>query len=725
METLSAFVNDISSFKINLPLWLKLGVIIILIIGLVIGGYFMQDIFNSEYFKRGFNWFIVIAVINLLSIALIFYYYGKKNNKYVGGSGKRGKKGIRGKKGSSVSCAYNCKNNIYIQTVRKTDIICTLSVYNKNFNSLITIYNYFDNFINNSKSNNIDYESFIQNILIKNTVDANSSTDKFRSLLSTNSITIFLIKHINKKITTASTRTYGTFRSTVPKVGYIALGDSVYGGSEQDIIKSSSPQSSNFNLNSFVVNGNIMYPAGYTKLVSFNSYNEETEDYEMYTIWQPVIQSINDTTFEGGAEQHSFMSLGDVCSFGSKQPAVNNFALIKDECLEPVNIKDLKLIFIYIGDFELNEIPNKEKTTIDYTQSDSYLIENTIIKDVEIFSVWRTPMNTFITNCNTNNELINNTLIYNILNGVDDALNEYGNINNEYKKWVQDNLQNIEMPKFLTAMIYTKHLMIESRKDLIYYINKYQGQVQEFKNIALTLNNFEIYDLLNIIKNIIADYDKFNKDLVKRASISAKGDKLLVYNKNDEKHLPQMIINIYNNIINKINTLAVQIENANTLFDIVNYIIPNGIYGRIAVDSNGIIEGGIFLNEIQDIIVRLCKIILPPSRRTYIIKDECLGTFARDTTREQVIREFINVKDKYNKYIDEIKNNSTQYQSQMNMIKIYEELSLKKLGQLCGHIAGYMDKIHNAELDEITTNRIQGIIRIYIDINSHFATIVV
>jgi hypothetical protein len=50
-------------------------------------------------------------------------------------------------------------------------------------------------------------------------------------------------------------------------------------------------------------------------------------------------------------------------------------------------------------------------------------------------------------------------------------------------------------------------------------------------------------------------------------------------------------------------------------------------------------------------------------------------------------------------------------------------MSILKIGQLVGHISGYMDKVHNADLDEFTTNRIQGIIKIYQDINSYLITI--
>ena len=560
MDTLSSFATDIADFKLNIPLWVKIGIIIVLILALLTGGYFVKTTFDVSPLKGGYMWYIVIALINLFSILSIYYYYGTAGTKYLGSQGGKGKKGKRGRVGKSSSCSYICKDNIYIQTVRKTDIICTLSVYNNAFTYLITNYNYFNDFI--IKDIAIDYNRFIKNILINDnnysynsiqqlltppksststpiptlSTDAINSIDKFRALLSINAITIFLIKHINIAIALSSKKTYGTIRMPVAKVGYISVGNSVYGGVETTNTSNSLSTTNDvkgFNLTSFVVTGDIMYPGGFTKLVSFKSYNENTNDYDMYTLWKPQIQSVNNAQALQASKpaQKSYLSLGDVCSFSNRQPNLNDYALINEDCLDPVSIMDLRLVFIYIGDFEFtNDAVDmatqkaKEKNkaqNIDYTQSDSYLIENKVVSDIEIFSVWRTPMNTFITNCNNDNNLINNTLMYNILNGVEEALNEYGNINNKYKKWLSDSLNMIPMPNFLTAMIYTKDLMIESRKDLIYYINKYQAQVSDFagKEFITSLSTKTLSELLTIVKNVIDKYDKFNKELIKSASI--------------------------------------------------------------------------------------------------------------------------------------------------------------------------------------------------------------
>jgi hypothetical protein len=718
MDSLSAFVNDISAFQINIPLWLKIGFILVLIISLVTGAYFVKDTFDISYLKGGFSWFIFVAIVNLTTILLIFYYYGNKNGSYVGKPGKKGKKGKRGKVGSSTTCSYQCKKNIYIESVRKTDIICTLSTYTEYFKTVNDNYQYFVKLI--EQGNNIDYSSFLDNIIIQSgkSVSAKSAisqdaVNKFISLETPMSITILLLKSINENITTASEYTYGTFRSPVPKVGYVPIGSCVYGGTEK------------FELNSFVVQGNIMYPTGYNKLVSFTSYNEITGDNDKYTIWSQISQTVNDSKdskFDSGTEQHSFsfLPLGDVCSFGNNTPKLSDYAMIKDECLEPVSSKELKLVFIYVGNLEFNDTNNN---SIDYTKADSYLIENKVANNIEIFSVWRTPMNTFITNCNSQNVLVNNTVIFNIMNNLQDALNEYGNISNEYKKWVNDRLQNIQVPQFIIAIIYTRHFEMESNKELIYYINKYQSQVPEFQGNAIT--NKSLGELLNLIKKTQIAYDNFNQQLMKNASISLLGTKTINYNEKSEKHLPPMIIEIYTNITNNLNTLSIQIENSSSLLDVINTIIPNGLQGRIAVDSDGIAEGGILMNEIQEMIVRLCKIIFPPNRTAYTIKDECLGTFALDREREHKIKELSDEKGVYNKYIDDIAKDYNKYQSQILIIRNYEDLAMKKMGMLCGYIPDYMNKIHNMDMEEFTTNRIKGLITIYKEVNGYIGNIIV
>jgi len=726
MDTLSAFLNDISSFQIGVPLWVKIGVILVLLISLLVGAYFVKDTFDIAYLKDGFGWFIFIAVLNLTTILVIFTYYGKKSDKYVGPPGVRGKKGKRGKKGTSVSCSYKCKKNIYIQSVRKTDIICTLNTYTVEFILINNNYRYFNNLIN--RGSNIDYDSFLTNIIVESgeplaskSKVSQDAVNKFKALLDPTSISILLIKTVNDVITMATESTYGTIRGPVPKVGYIALGNSVYGGTESSVVGGKEA----FSLNSFVVTGDVMYPAGYKKLVSFKSYNEITEDYDKYTIWQSISQTVNEPTFGGGTEKRAYLPLGDTCTFGDNQPKINDFAMIKDTCLDEVNAMELKLVFIYTGNLEFSNrqmSDEDDSNKIDYTQDATYLIENVIASNIEFFSVWRTPMNTFLTNCNSQNVLINNSVLYNILNGADYALNDYGNISSEYKRWVNEKLNSIQIPEFTIALIYTYHFELESKKELVYYMNKYQSKVPEFKD--KDFNSMSLGKLLKLIEDTIKKNKEYNDELIKNASISLRGSKIFVYDEKNEKHLPQMIDKTYNNIKNKLATLPVQIANASSLLDVVNYVIPNGLQGRVAVNSDGIAEGGLFLNHIQEMLIRVCKIIFPPNRPAYMIKDECLGTFARDNEKEQMVRELTTVRDYYGKLIDSITKEYNKYLSQIPTIKLYEDASIKKMGMLCGNIPDYLEKIRSMNMDEFTVSRIRGLITIYNEINSQLETII-
>ena len=517
---------------------------------------------------------------------------------------------------------------------------------------------------------------------------------------------MFLIENINEQITPASEETYGKFTTPVPKVGYVTLGDSVYGGTED------------FNLNSFVVSGNIMYPSSFEKLVTFTSYNSNTKDLSKYTIWRPVQQTVNDSNYKGQLEKHEYRALGDICKFGTDNPSVNDYALIKETCLDVVSINDLKLAFIYSG--PLDWVSDNEQ--LDYTQSDTYLVQNKIVNNLQYFSVWRTPMNTFISNCNFYNDLVNNTVIYNLFNGVVEAYNEYGNISDEYKQWIVDRLTSISIPQLISAMIFCRHFQVEFQKELMYYINKYQFQVPEFKNRKI--NSMSFAQLYNLVDNVNKEYETFNKELIKKASISLSSKKPIQYDPNKEKHLPSLLMQIFNNARDTINGIPIQVENTYTLYDVVNVVFQNGLETRIAIDSDGIAEGGILLNEVQDMLLRVCKIMMPPNKPTYTIKDECLGTFTLDRSREDKIKLLVEQKAIYNKYTDMINNDPSKYENQMISARQYEDIAERKMGELCGHITNYMDKIRKMDLDEFTTNRIEGLIVIYKDINEYLTKII-
>jgi hypothetical protein len=716
MDAISDFVNTITAYEITIPLSIKIIIIIILIISLCVGGYFMREVFDIESMRSGFSWFIFVAVLNLVSLLVIFLYYNTKEGSYKGQPGKTGKKGNMGKKGTSVSCNL-CKSNLYIQTSKQSDIVCKLYSNPRAFNAIFNNKKYFDSIIN--KGNSIDYDSFVNSIILNQNSDGSNqeAINNFKSLMNTNSIAILLIKAINE-ITKAGELMYGTIRSPsvlqkYKPVGdsvYASIGDSVYGGTEESIT-----------LNSLMIAGNILYPQKYDKLVQFTAFNGATDAEEQYIIWRPVGQNTNETDSKGRPIKVQYNPLGDICRNASKPPKINEAPTISQKCTERVKIKDIQLIFIYVGNIQVNN------DTIG-THSESYLIDGAPLNDIEVFSLWRTPLNTFITNCNSTNTLVNNTFIYNVYNinpntdtdtpednddatgdetgdvedDEDNILTAYRTISARAKTKFKNLLSSIFIPSIITALILCEYYEIELKKDLSYYINYYKSKVPEFAYINTTASS--LGDLMNLISTTKTQYDK------------------------NEKKLPDMILKIYNNANTKLLGISVELANTNSLLDVVNLVFDDGINTRIAINSDGIAQGGIFMNSIQELILRICKMLIPPNVPVYTIKDECLGTFPLDRDRAKVITKFTDAYSTFVKLsedmvklcLEDIENEKAGdcIELLFTVVNYLNNVDFK-IGQLCNHINDYSNKMMDGNLEEFTTNRIKGLIEIFKESNSY------
>jgi len=713
-ESVTDFTTTISDYEIPIPYSVQVTIIVFIIVGLCSAGFFLRESFDLDMMRNGFSWFIFIAVLNLITILVVFLYYNSTTGKLKGPTGKPGKKGTFGKKGTSVSCNY-CKNNIYMQRVRQSNTICHLPSQPKVFNYVFELENYFNSIL--GQGNTIDYSSFINNIILnQNRKSGNQKAiDNFKTLMTTNNISILLIKAIND-FTKSSNTSYGSFRRPGGKIGYLPLGDSVYGGIEGDL-----------ELNSFMVNGNILYPGSYTALLSFKATNNANGELETYTIWRPNGQTINESGFKNKIDRVSYKSMGDICRYGTREPRASECPTVSEKCLEEVDVKDIDLVFIGINNIEVRD----EKSASNYTQSNSYLIENVNISDIEIFSVWRTPLNTFITNCNTKynqteNKIVNNTVIYNIVNNLSGSLNNYGNVSSSVKQRISTFLETIQIPKIVVALILCYYYEVDLIKDLVYYVNLAKNLVNtdgspKLPEFQIDIATLKFGDLMNLISDTKAKYDKYNTNLLRNLTNEAlakaqKSNKKRIkkqsYDEKKEKHLPSMLFNVYNDTNNILLTLPIKIENTNTLLDVLNTVFENGIESRVAIDSDGILQGGTFMNSVQEMILLICKMLTPPNIPAYTIKDECLGTFPYDRDREERIKDFTDILNTYKKLIEDINNNDNNMYDLVDVISENSILTLK-MGKLCGHVTNYKDKILSGNIKEITTTRIKGLTELF------------
>ena len=761
LQQITDFINAIISFSFTVPLWLQITFIVIVIIALSIGSYFVSDLFDTTYMRSGVVWFVFVAVLNLATILAVFIYYSTKmrdinSNISDAKPGPVGKKGRKGKKGKYLSCSY-CAKDLFIQKTNTSDVMCELSTYSESFTSINKNIQYFQNILDNG--NTINYTGFVNGILLGKTVNnSNVSTmANFTALMTSTSISWQLMKVVNNRITKASDASYGTFRTANVPEGYYPLGDSVYGGIES------------FELNSFSVNGDVLHPPDYIKIVTFTSFNAnlsqgDTNAYDTYTIWRPVAptvipkflannQKISEAKTESLRAPITYFPLGDICRNGTKKPNINEVITISSKCLKTVDsFSELTLVFINFGQLTFSD----ESAKLDYTKTNTYLIQNKTPNKIEIFSVWRTPMNTFITNCNGNNigspnsnqpisnPIVNDSFLFNMYNNASYAVDGYGNIGDEYKILASDYLKSIKLPKLLVACILCKHYEIELYKEMIYYLNYYQKKKNEhgvdyfppnltsidISGISKMPNTtkYSIFDtssnttvtssskfgyVMNIIDVAIKENDAFNDDLVRNASISLSSPDPIVYDETQEAHLPKTLMDRYDNIINRVLTIPNEINNTNNLLDIVNIIFDNGIEARIAVNSTGLAEGGSLLNEVQETVLILCKMIMPPTQDAYIISDDCLGTFSLDRNKETAISALTLVMNKYNKLCDEINTNPVKYKKIMTSFNQFNYFLEYEVGIICSHIDDNWNKLIKMKLEEFTTSRIKEITKMY------------
>ena len=713
-ESVTDFTTTISDYQVPIPYTLQITIIVCIIVGLCLAGYFLRESFDLDMMRNGFSWFIFIAVLNLITILVVFLYYNSKTGTYKGPSGIPGKKGTFGKKGTSVSCNY-CKNNIYLQRAKYANKICNIPAEPKSLKYVFDLEHYFNAIL--GQGNTIDYSSFINNIILnQNRKSTNQKAiDNFKTLMNPNNISILLIKAINN-FTKSSDSVYCSFRQPGGVQKYLPLGNSVYGGIEDDL-----------ELNSFMISGNVLFPGSYTKLLSFKGTNNVNGALETYTIWRPNGQTINESGFKNKTDRVAYKSMGDVCRYGTRPPRASECPTISEKCLEEVDVKDIELVFIGVNEIKIRN----ETSSSNYTQSDSYLISNANLSDIEIFSVWRTPLNTFITNCNTKynkseNKIVNNTVIYNIVNNLSGSLNNYGNVSSSEKIRISTFFETIQIPKIVVALILCYYYEIDLIKDLVYYINIAKNLVKadgspKLPEFQVDISTLKFGDLMNLIANTKRKYDKYNTNLVlnltnealeKAKKAKKKRIKKQGYDESKEKHIPSMLLNVYNDTNNTLLTLPVKIENTNTLLDILNIVFENGIESRVAVDSDGILQGGTFMNSIQEMILLICKMLTPPNVPAYTIKDECLGTFPFDRDREEVIKDFTDILNKYKKLIETINENENNMYDTVDPIS-ENALLMLKLGKLCGHITHFQDKILSGNLKEITTTRIKGLMEIF------------
>ena len=69
---------------------------------------------------------------------------------------------------------------------------------------------------------------------------------------------------------------------------------------------------------------------------------------------------------------------------------------------------------------------------------------------------------------------------------------------------------------------------------------------------------------------------------------------------------------------------------------------------------------------------------------------------------------------------------SSQEKVESVMLNVNQRIDIMntQIGQLCGHIENYLDKIVNSNLEEFTTTRVKGLIEIYNSMNEYLNDVI-
>ena len=710
---ISYFFEDISKINFKIPYQLTITFIILVVILITGGVYIFSDSLSNTIFRNNYMWYYIITLINLINIMFITFYYHTKKQKLIGDKGITGKSGMKGRRGKFLNCNY-CKTNLFVQKTNRYGTICTIynTAYNKEFGDLQV-----EDLSSLFYDEMLDFSSFANDLLRNKPLNQLLVSDSalvglknlYKNILNLQ-LAIYVYTYFMSKTIGKSTDTIGSFIRAKQMPGYMLLGDSINGGIE------------NFKLNSFMISStgdsNIVYPDNYEKLVTFDAYEPESEELVSYSIWRSETKEITTSDALGNPIKKSFHSLGDICYYGNNRPPKEQLVNIESRCLKPVKDEDLKMIFLHLGNnTRISNVSTKTNRYSDYTKEFKIDIKNSSTY-IEFFSVWRTPLNTFITNYNDPNDyLVNNTIAYNIINGRNDKINKYGNVSFKAKKEIINRMKKVPLNHLQVAIILINHYNSIHLTELKYYLTKSDNEIPGAAEMADKVTR--VGEVFNYIEAKQEEFDEANLNRMRTMQTDGKINPEVAQIK--EKEIPKNLIDKYTEAKNKIYNMDSKIDNITTLYDLFMEVFPNGLDERIALDNQGIAEGGEIITSIQELVIKICKVIFPPKKIAYMIKDDCLGFASIDSKKRTLTVDLEKQIRIYNKYMKLYKKDPTKYCNNWEAVTKFQDRTYNIIGQYVGHIDNYIDKIERLELEEFTKSRIEKIIESYIELNKFIA----
>jgi len=708
--------NEITS-SVKIPYELYIGLYITSIVLLTLGLFFNKDKLDNSFLKNYYIYLYAGYVLNLLNLAGFTIYYNNKKDHLTGTIGEQGSAGFRGKRGKVQQCSY-CDYNLYFIKTKKYKKIITLDLGLQENDEL-------DQDIRNFGFSNMGFDmdhinlSFLKNMSQQSQNSAIIKT--LKTIFKYSTRMKYLSYNLNKIIKKTDFSRYITFLNPVGSTGYFPIGHSVIDRKLEN------------KLNAFLLNGDVAFPRQNGYEVKFTFENTDVLDRQGVSA---ETKKVMNYSFIKPVAPKGYAILGELLVRNQNKQSIleidtNLIACVKKTCLKEVDRELLQLMGIKISydsaNEKVNKILNYKTTSLDY-KINQVDYDDVGHERLNIFSIWRTPINTFITHTIIGNQsLKSSTIGYNIVDGYKKYISKGGfNLNSAGISYVTNKLKSIKIPKiiriiyviisqyekFFASVSYTLSLIVlELKNELDLLDNTIKRQSYKQK-IATKRKIGDIKKKITLFENIV---DKINeKDVYSEFDDLFDNETQIVLNNT----LPN-----FKKMKGKLELIPMLIDSNTTLYDLLTMVYPDGFDTIILIGGNkggnkGV-SGGIEPSKIQLELLKIAKVCFPPNQKIYIPNKDCLSFDVIDlevsklsTELDTVLLEYENLIKKYPMY-----NGKTTCQNE-DWEKVLKEIDRldKKLDNELNHIKNYKELIKSRDTELFSKSRLEFIINAYIDI---------
>jgi hypothetical protein len=325
-------------------------------------------------------------------------------------------------------------------------------------------------------------------------------------------------------------------------------------------------------MNTFMISGNVRNPASFTKISHFFvPIKDSTENIvlQKFNVYKIVAQT-------------GYVELGDIIQRASMNIDKLPFACVSENCVKILPRSSMECIFVQYS----------LKNVTDDIKLPDFINFITTPLNQQIMSIWRTPLNTIY--FNTGLDFSNNSIAYNIINGNPEYLNDVGDIDDDKLESIKEKLSLITLtPEIRSTLIvgfYCAKILIEFPEYMFNYIES-------------SLNKKNIKDVSDLSQNELISFaiDVTNYSITYLNKMMAIADK--------------------------------DVKNATSAYDIFKTMFGINMRINIAIDNDGVEKGGIPLINIQRMFLQILKVIFPPNRNVYMLKNECIAMYNVDEER--------------------------------------------------------------------------------------------